>query len=122
VFRQGLVLNAAAFAAALGISESALHKRRRRGLIPPPIRFGIRRLWLRPDVEHLFVAQKEPSDLVSGEELAALLGCSVACMYQRLRAGDLPAPIRRDGCSLWNLRDVRQHLAALPRDEDPSHA
>lgn len=101
------LLTEAGFAARLGISTTTLRKRRD---IPAPILLGGRKLWFLSDVAHL-LRPEEYSDLVTGDELAALLHCCIGTVYRWVQQGMLP----RSRKARWSRQDVEQHLRALPR-------
>jgi excisionase family DNA binding protein len=100
----------AGLATRLSISSTSLRKR---SDVPAPILLGGRKRWFLSDVEHLF-REAEYSDSVTGDELGALLGCSVSTIYKWVQAGKLP-PGRR---GRWSRADVESFLRALPRRKD----
>ena len=97
------------------LRQSTTTVRKRRDL-PPSVRLVGRAMWFRRDVEHLLLPPRAYKDEIAGDELASLLGTSVATCYLLCKRGVLPRPtIGKGRRSRWSRKDVEQHLRAQVR-------
>jgi len=105
------LITAPALAGALGVSTYTLKRAR----LPRPVHVGNRRMWFRAEITPFLPAPSPYTDAIQGNELAALLGCSVNSLYRFVKDGTIPKGRRVGRKSFWSRRAVEQHLRALPR-------
>ena len=48
--------------------------------------------------------------ILTKEDVADLLACSVSTIYRRVESGDLPQPVRIGGLVRWRASDLRDAL------------
>ena len=51
--------------------------------------------------------------LVSVKQVANLCGCHPNTVWNRVRKGSIPKPIKWEGKTLWRLRDIEIFVASL---------
>ena len=106
------LITAAGLAVALGVSVYTVN---RLATLPRPVHVGNRRMWFTAEITPFLPAPSPYTDAIQGNELAALLGCSVNSLYRFVKDGTIPKGRRVGRKSFWSRRAVEQHLRALPR-------
>ena len=48
--------------------------------------------------------------LLTKEDLAEFLSCSIATLYRRVKSGELPEPVKIGGLIRWRSSDIRDAL------------
>lgn len=62
-----------------------------------------------------WVRQKNPGELMTVEEVAALLGKSPRTVWRLVSSGEVPAPLKLGGSTVWRRADVQAMIDLLGR-------
>lgn len=64
---------------------------------------------------YTWVRQKHPGELISVEEVAALLGKSPRTVWRLVSSGEVPAPLKLGGSTVWRRTDIQAMIDLLGR-------